>query len=161
MSSLITWKSIDGGATWQPSKDFVAGLPSTNLGGAIALPFAPAGLRVFLNGIRLLRDDTGGVDFKLDDFNIILSLTLNLGDVIEIDVAVPGTTMALTFGEVPTMISSTVYQLSATPSDGSVCVFLNGIRLEAGIDYSVSTDQITFATITPGGSDVLLVDYLT
>ena len=58
--------------------------------------------------------------------------------------------------------SNTTFTLANTPVTGTVCLYANGIRQNAGgsNDYTISTNTITFnAGATPQTGDVLLADY--
>ena len=56
--------------------------------------------------------------------------------------------------------SGTTYTLANTPVTGSVHLFLNGVRQNAGAgnDYTISGATITFGT-APLSGDVVLADY--
>lgn len=57
--------------------------------------------------------------------------------------------------------SNTTFQISATPTTGTLRLYLNGQRLRsgAGNDYTLSTNTITMTT-APISGDVLLADFL-
>lgn len=81
---------------------------------------------------------------------------------------VPGTGIlaligSLTFvdGEVPSGAvnsSNVTYTLANTPVTGSVHLYLNGIRLKATVDYTISGLTITMTT-APTTGDLILCDY--
>jgi len=51
-----------------------------------------------------------------------------------------------------------VFELANEPIDGSVKVYLNGIRQKETDDYTISGDTITFNT-PPTTGDTILIDY--
>ena len=57
--------------------------------------------------------------------------------------------------------SNVTFTLSATPTTGTLRLFLNGIRLKsgAGNDYTLSTNTITMTT-APISGDILLADFM-
>jgi hypothetical protein len=57
--------------------------------------------------------------------------------------------------------SNTVFTLAFTPSPaGSLELYLNGLRLDAGVDYSLSANTVTFFVgSTPQAGDLLLASY--
>ena len=57
--------------------------------------------------------------------------------------------------------SNTNFTLSATPTAGTLALYLNGVRLSAGAgnDYTLSTNTITFTT-APVSGDVILADFM-
>jgi hypothetical protein len=57
--------------------------------------------------------------------------------------------------------SNTAFTLANTPTSGTLCLYLNGMRLKsgAGNDYTLSTNTITMAT-APISGDVLIADYM-
>jgi hypothetical protein len=70
------------------------------------------------------------------------------------------------FGETPSGTvdgTNTNFTLANTPTAGTVVVFVNGVRMNAGAgnDYTISGTTITFLSgAIPQTGDVLLVDYL-
>lgn len=56
--------------------------------------------------------------------------------------------------------SNTIFTLANTPATGSVKLYLNGVRINAGAgnDYTISGLTITMAT-APATGDTLLADY--
>lgn len=57
--------------------------------------------------------------------------------------------------------SNVAFTISATPTTGTLRLYLNGVRLKsgAGNDYTLSTNTITMAT-APISGDVLLADFM-
>lgn len=57
--------------------------------------------------------------------------------------------------------SNTTFTISATPTSGTLQLYLNGVRLNAGAgnDYTLSTNTITFTT-APVSGDVILADFM-
>lgn len=57
--------------------------------------------------------------------------------------------------------SNVTFTISATPTTGTLRLYLNGVRLKsgAGNDYTLSTNTITMAT-APISGDVLLADFM-
>jgi len=58
-------------------------------------------------------------------------------------------------------INSTYTLVQAPSPAASLALYLNGLRLEAGIDYTLSGNGITFVTVVPQTGDVLQAYYRT
>lgn len=64
--------------------------------------------------------------------------------------------------ETPTATSTLVYQLARTPSPSdSLQVFLNGVLMKRGVDYTLSVGTVTFvshysAMLTDGGNQIVV-----
>jgi hypothetical protein len=53
-----------------------------------------------------------------------------------------------------------VYQLAYTPATGSVHVYLNGLRMHASDDYTITGRVIAFQSgVIPQTGDILFVEY--
>ena len=77
-----------------------------------------------------------------------------VNNVVEV-VLPPSTTVRRVYGSV-LVASGNVYPLPA--GSRNVAVWLNGIRVAPGVDYTISTDQIS--PIVPWvGNNIVLVDY--
>jgi hypothetical protein len=129
-------------------------------------PNPAASLTLFLNG--LLQDQ--GDDYTLAA-NVITFATDGLpqtGDILvasyRLGVSIAG--VGFVDQETPTGATNgvnTAFTLSQSPSpSASLTVFLNGLRMSAGVDYTVSGTGITFATASvPQSGDILRCSYRT
>jgi hypothetical protein len=103
-------------------------------------------------------DGTIGVD-KLDVSNApVAGYYLRYNSTSQKFEWVPGTG-AVT--EIPTLDTGSTYDLTATPLNGSLSIYLNGLFQEpGGSDYSLVGSKITFASPIDG-ADILLASYFT
>jgi hypothetical protein len=127
-------------------------------------PNPAASLTLFNNG--LMQDQ--GVDYTLSA-NMITFATAGVpqtGDILvasyRLAVSLPG--VGFVDQVTPTGAINgvnTVFTLSQSPSPGaSLTVFLNGLRMSAGVDYTLSGTTITFASASvPQTGDILLCSY--
>ena len=67
-------------------------------------------------------------------------------------------------GECPAGVANGVnvaFTLKNSPQNGSVALYKNGVRLQQGLDYSLSANSIQFSnSAAPQSTDTLLVDYM-
>jgi hypothetical protein len=69
----------------------------------------------------------------------------------------------LVIGAIPTGTingSNTVFTTTQSFDADTTMVYLNGLRLSRGIDYSETTDTTITLTLAPGSGDVVTMDYL-
>jgi len=127
-------------------------------------PNPPASLTLFLNG--LLQDQ--GVDYSLSANAITFATgaTPQTGDNLiasyRLAVSIPG--VGFVDQVTPTGATNgvnTTFTLSQAPSpSASLTVFLNGLRMTLGVDYTLSGSTITFATASvPQSGDILLCSF--
>lgn len=50
------------------------------------------------------------------------------------------------FGVLPSRVSNTVWTLPQAPTAGTLRLFVNGLRLKQGVDYSITGATITFSS---------------
>jgi hypothetical protein len=127
-------------------------------------PIPAASLNLFLNG--LLQDQ--GLDYTLAANLITFAsgAAPQTGDILvasyRLAVSFPG--VGFVDQQIPTGAingSNTAFTLSQTPSPGaSLTVFLNGLKMNAGVDYTLAGTAITFASASvPQSGDILLCSY--
>jgi hypothetical protein len=127
-------------------------------------PNPAASLSLFLNG--LLQDQ--GVDYTLSASAITFATGAvpQTGDILvasyRLAVSIPG--VGFVDQQTPTGAINgvnTAFTLTQAPSpSASLTVFLNGLLMSAGVDYTLSGSTITFATASvPHTGDILLCSY--
>jgi hypothetical protein len=127
-------------------------------------PNPAASLTLFLNG--LLQDQ--GVDYTLaaNMITFATDATPQTGDILvasyRLAASIPG--VGFVDQQTPTGATNgvnTTFTLSQTPSpSASLTVFLNGLLMSAGVDYTLSGSTITFLTASvPQTGDILLCSY--
>lgn len=99
----------------------------------------------------------------------LTAATGNLGDCVRVDGSSGpcgggGVLPQFSDGETPSGVingSNTVFTLAFTPSPtNSVQLYLNGLRMDQGLDYTLSGSTVTFASASaPQTGDVLLASY--
>lgn len=160
-----TGGSSGGSGTFVDAETPAGAINGTN--GSFTLANAPnpaASLTLFLNG---LLQDQGG-DYTLAG-NMITFATAGVpqtGDILlanyRLAVSFPG--VGFVDQETPTGTTNGVnntFTLSQTPNpSASLTVFLNGLLMSLGVDYTLSGSTITFLTASvPQSGDVLLCSY--
>ena len=128
------------------------------------IPAPSTSLHLFRNG--LLLEPT--VDYTLSNAAITFlgSSIPGSSDTLLASYRYGGTLAGVTFVDAETPSGSingvnTTFTLATTPSSpGSVHIYLNGLRMSPGVDYTISGSTITFlAGSTPQTGDVLVASY--
>jgi hypothetical protein len=129
-------------------------------------PNPPASLTLFLNG--LLQDQGGDYTLASNMITFATGATPQTGDILlasyRLGVSIPG--VGFVDQQTPTGATNgvnTTFTLSQTPSPStSLAVFLNGLLMSAGVDYTLSGATITFLPASvPQSGDILLCSYRT
>jgi hypothetical protein len=99
----------------------------------------------------------------------IVGASGNLGDCVKVDGSSGpcgggGVLPQFSDGETPTGLvngANTIFTLALAPSpSSSLTLYLNGLRQDQGVDYTISGSTITFATVSvPMTGDILLANY--
>lgn len=174
----ITWSQFGGGATYS------AGNGLTLTGNQFSIVSDNGGIVSNAHSIALTLDGStlsvGASGLKLSSLTSAYILVGNgsniaTGVAMSGDVAIDNTGLtAVTSSipryssfvtrEVPTGFinsSNRVYTLANTPTLGTECVYLNGLLQTAGVDYTISTNTITFSVgDAPETGSILVVNYM-
>jgi hypothetical protein len=154
-----------GSATFVDAETPAGAINGANASFTLAnTPNPAASLTLFLNG--LLQDQ--GVDYTLSA-NMITFATAGVpqtGDILRANYRLAVSLPGVGFVDQVTPTGSingvnTVFTLSQSPSpSASLTVFLNGLLMSAGVDYTLSGAAITFASASvPQTGDILLCSY--
>lgn len=128
------------------------------------VPNPATSLAVFRNGLLLQQ----GTDYSLSNSTITFAAAAlpQTGDLLlasyRMSVGLPG--VGFVDAEIPSGSingANTSFTLSQTPYPASsVSVYRNGLRLTSGVDYTISSNAITFAAnLPPQSGDTLLCSY--
>jgi hypothetical protein len=129
-------------------------------------PNPPASLTLFLNG--LLQDQGGDYTLASNMITFATGATPQSGDILlasyRLGVSIPG--VGFVDQQIPTGATNGVnntFTVSQTPSPStSLSVFLNGLLMSIGVDYTFSGTTITFLPASvPQSGDILLCSYRT
>jgi hypothetical protein len=129
----------------------------------ICLPHVPGTLRVYLNGMRM----KVGADYTVlspNTFKFVVPPSTGSDILVDYVADRPGVsefTPFFVFNEVPTQNTSTEFQTANPYIAGTTMLYLNGLRMKLGTDYTEGpgSHKITFAFAPTPGSKVV-IDYM-
>lgn len=119
-------------------------------------PNPSTSLHLYLNGVRIRPT----LDYTLSGSTITMLTTPQVGDWFYADYRY-GVTISYVDGEIPSgTVNGTnpTFTTALTPTAGSLRVYLNGVRIRPGIDYTASGSTITMIMV-PQIGDWFYVDY--